>query len=146
MSYSTDLDKNKLVVFIGHSPSKSAKTNAPFDVSTLSGRRLIKWITLSGIQNKHTVVLINAADKHTAKLANSGVSSVIEKIQKVKNAYDAIEVILISVGKEVSKMIDRAKLAHLSIPHPSGLNRKLNDPKFEPEVVKNIKQYVLNKA
>lgn len=59
---------------------------------------------------------------------------------------EAIEVILISVGKEVSKMIDRAKLAHLSIPHPSGLNRKLNDPRFEPEVVKNIKQYVLNKA
>jgi uracil-DNA glycosylase len=49
---------------------------------------------------------------------------------------------VICLGLISSKWCQSQKIEHLQVPHPSGLNRKWNDPKMEPSVVAQIANYL----
>jgi uracil-DNA glycosylase len=46
----------------------------------------------------------------------------------------------IALGEVASAALNLAKVPHLSLPHPSGRNRKLNDPKYLEKKIKDVKK------
>lgn len=49
---------------------------------------------------------------------------------------------IIALGGFVSSALDRINIPHHSLPHPSPLNRKLNDKEYEADQLKKVKDYI----
>ncbi len=49
---------------------------------------------------------------------------------------------IIALGNKVSEVLTLAGINHFKMPHPSGLNRKLNDPKYVHEQLQACKNYL----
>jgi hypothetical protein len=45
--------------------------------------------------------------------------------------------IIVALGGFVSKTLQRAGIDHISLPHPSPLNRKLNDKEYEKAMLRD---------
>lgn len=58
------------------------------------------------------------------------VNSVTESDFKKIDALTKAEFKVIALGSAVSRRLSALGIGHFMLPHPSGLNRKLNDPKF----------------
>jgi len=54
--------------------------------------------------------------------------------------YDKV----ISLGGFPSKALKKIGVDHFVMPHPSGLNRKLNDPAYEKQALQECKDYLEN--
>jgi uracil-DNA glycosylase len=125
-------------MFVGSNPSAKSETTSPFDVNTNSGRVLKSWIDRVGIQDYSH---INVSDEKTP--GNRPLS-----ISEIKKALGSLSIKLqgadrvVAVGKTAAKAMDMTGIAFMEIPHPSGLNRKLNDPQFVEEQLEKLKKYV----
>lgn len=49
---------------------------------------------------------------------------------------------VVGMGEVARRTLERIELPHLSMPHPSGLNLKLNDKGFEAAEVEKLRLYV----
>lgn len=49
---------------------------------------------------------------------------------------------IIALGNEASKKLKKAGLPHFKMPHPSGLNRQVNDKKFIAKKIKECKTWL----
>lgn len=49
---------------------------------------------------------------------------------------------VVCLGQIPAKWCNKQKIEHLALPHPSGLNRKWNDPTTEPTVIQELQQYL----
>lgn len=128
-----------MILIIGQNPAKGFEHNPAFE-GTKSGKRLFKWLKKAKIYN---YTCLNIWQK-SGKLPN---------ILEVK--YDFCRNLLhnrnwpynkiVTVGKISDKVIKQILIDHrniLNIPHPSGLNRKLNDPKVEEQIIKDLREFV----
>lgn len=52
---------------------------------------------------------------------------------------------VVCLGNTPSRWCENLKIDHIKVPHPSGINRKWNDPETEPRVMLEIKQYIKTK-
>lgn len=50
--------------------------------------------------------------------------------------------IIIGLGNHVSSVLEKEGIEHFKIPHPSPLNRKLNDRNYEKQVLEHCKEYL----
>jgi uracil-DNA glycosylase len=48
---------------------------------------------------------------------------------------------LVALGKSASGVLTKLGLKHLEMPHPSGLNRKLNDREYTAAKIEDLKRY-----
>lgn len=65
-----------------------------------------------------------------------------------KNVYiDAIidYNLIIALGNEASTILKKFGIEHFSLPHPSPLNRKLNDNDYEMQCLKECKEWLRKK-
>ena len=113
-----------MIYFIGDKPSKkNVDRNVAF-VGTRSYKTLLDWIYRMNLSiNK--ICLFNHA-------------GFINTTLKHVNEHDAI----IALGNEASTALTKAHVPHLKIPHPSGLNRVLNDKKTVDKFLKHCKDYI----
>lgn len=51
---------------------------------------------------------------------------------------------VVALGNFASAALDRAGIPHYRLPHPSPLNRKLNDPAYEKTVLAECYNYLTN--
>jgi uracil-DNA glycosylase len=49
---------------------------------------------------------------------------------------------VLALGNFASAALDRLSIAHFQLPHPSPLNRKLNDPSYEKTVLRECYNYL----
>jgi hypothetical protein len=49
---------------------------------------------------------------------------------------------VIALGGFVSKVLSKINVQHFTLPHPSGLNRKLNDKSYELEQLESCRKYI----
>lgn len=61
-----------------------------------------------------------------------------EYIREISNAYEKI----ITVGVKAHDVLVLMGIPHFSLPHPSGLNRQLNNLKFVDSKLKECKRYL----
>lgn len=61
-----------------------------------------------------------------------------DHINEVTTDYDKI----IALGNFASHALSKLGITHFKLPHPSPLNRQINDPKFIEEKLKECKEYL----
>jgi uracil-DNA glycosylase len=131
------------VLFVGSNPSVSAKTLDPFCRSTKSGKILLSWIERTNQEFSYS--MCNVSDNPTSK--NKPL-----KIKEIKDNLDSLAIKIaaakpdkiVALGKTASKALTLLRVAHYVMPHPSGLNRQLNDPSFIEQKINGLRNFILS--
>lgn len=126
------------ILFIGSNPSIKAASTEAFTEDTVSGRILRGWI--QGIEG--TILFDNIVSQITENnrplnqnemaLAQVSLSERIKQINPDR---------IIALGKSAAKVLGKLGLKYLEMPHPSGLNRKLNDKEYTASMVNTLRSY-----
>lgn len=101
------------VLFVGDSPSKANTNPIMAFIGSRSGKTLEAWTERLGLKLGE-YMMINRTDEFFADCARSFYKSSRP---------------VISLGVKADVALSKANVPHFSLPHPSGLNRKLNDKK-----------------
>lgn len=131
----------KNILFIGPSPSlKNKDLNIPFS-GTRSAKILMEWINEMNLF-QHKLYFYNISS-----LPGRTKFNMVEK----ENLYYTLgrhmnrgfDFKIIALGNIVEKELTlHSKVDNFKLPHPSGLNRKLNDKEFIKEQLKLCKNYL----
>ena len=101
------------------------KKNHTFD-------RLHKWFSSAGVNH---FSFVNCSDK-VGSIKYSDVDyATLEECLKYHTKVFAL-------GSFASTVLQRLNKTHIKLPHPSPRNRKFNDPKYEPLVMEQLKEYM----
>jgi hypothetical protein len=119
------MSKRILIVGINPSSVNPAKICA-------SIKRLYRWTDDMGIGFFSFTNCIPHAGKYTDKDID------YEFLNNCIKGYDRV----VALGGFPSKALSKLDVDHFVLPHPSGLNRKLNDKSYEREVLKNCSDYL----
>ena len=57
-------------------------------------------------------------------------------------SYISDNTIILALGNFVSDSLKKMKIDHFKLPHPSGLNRKLNDKEYVKRILRYCKFYI----
>lgn len=113
------------ILFIASNPSRTSPDNSALHPWTRSRKILNSWISHLDIQP----VFANVCDYKTEgnrKLTNEDLYNNLTRLE-VKIA-DAMPDHIVALGDTASRALKLIGMPHTRIDHPSGLNRKLNDP------------------
>ena len=110
------------ILIVGHSPSKKNIRNSP------TMKRLHKWLDECGVR---TYAFTNLSPVPCKKLLKENIC--LDGLDHNK---------IVTLGGEVSKLMDKAGIQHYAAPHPSPLNRNLNDISFEKKIIKELGVYI----
>lgn len=132
--------ENTLILFVGSNPSEKAASEEPFHESTKSGKVLREWVARAGITNFKFGNIVNKATPGNRGLSKKEISSYAGvlniQIRSLKPTH------VIALGNQAAFALDICEIKHLKMPHPSGLNRKLNDPAYVEEQINKLKEYI----
>ncbi|MDB4339667.1 uracil-DNA glycosylase family protein [bacterium] len=118
------------VLVIGHSPSSREYCPRKGNPSI---NRLNKWLDECGVE---IYSFSNACAHHAVSLKKGNIDrKFIYEI--TKNYYK-----ILGLGNEVNNILNKMDIEHFSLPHPSPLNRKLNDKVYEKKIINNLKSYL----
>lgn len=126
-----------MIFFIGDKPSKKNKDPRVAFVGTPSYKTLLSWIAQMDV-DIHEVILANKDDIRAMEVDawfTAPRAGLIGPHHKV-----------VALGDAASKHLDSIGLKHFKLPHPSGLNRKLNDKKYVDQVLGECYRYLNNKG
>ena len=110
------------ILIVGHSPSKKNIRNSP------TMKRLHKWLDECGVR---TYAFTNLSPVPCKKLLKENIC--LDGLDHNK---------IVTLGGEVSKLMDKAGIQHYAAPHPSPLNRNLNNISFEKKIIKELGVYI----
>jgi len=118
---------NKKVIFIGMQPSKAAyRRNCTLD-------RFGAWIDTLGLR---FVSFHNAIVDPNLPQKLSSVD--YELLRESVHNYSYV----VALGNLVSNSLKRIDTQHFKMPHPSPLNRLLNDLSYEQEMLNRLRSYI----
>jgi len=118
---------NKKVIFIGMQPSKAAyRRNCTLD-------RFGAWIDTLGLR---FVSFHNAIVDPNLPQKLSSVD--YELLRESVHNYSYV----VALGNLVSNSLKRIDTQHFKMPHPSPLNRLLNDRSYEHEMLNRLRSYI----
>ena len=123
------LHKNKILI-IGHSPS--SKEYCPRKGNP-SINRLNRWLDACDVR---IYSYSNACAHHAPSLKKGNIDKTF--LQNIAKNYNKILVL----GKEVEQLFTKMGIENFALPHPSPLNRKLNDKNFEKSVINGLHSYI----
>lgn len=120
-----------MIIFVGDKPSKRMRPGAaPFEGSACEPR-LKAWISKildthipNGIQYHTDFAVVNKEDYHWKTFERFWIQNAI----------------LIALGNNASKALD--SIPHFKLPHPSGLNRQVNNKEFINSRLLECKKYI----
>ena len=92
--------------------------------------RLAHWMTALGYDTYCFSNIIPYEGKYTHKDVD---------IDFVRESIEGHDIIL-ALGGFVSNTLKRMGIDHITMPHPSPLNRKLNDKKYEKNMLMNVRK------
>lgn len=52
------------------------------------------------------------------------------------------DALVVALGKVAHDVLSRIRVSHLTVPHPSGRNRQLNDKEFEKNMLEQLREIV----
>lgn len=131
------------ILFIGSNPSIKSSSTLPFWEDSKSRSILNSWISRTSLDNGYVIHFENVSNHPTENNRPLNVSEIrfnldrINTIIKDRNFYR-----IVALGNTASKALTLLRVKHYSLPHPSGLNRKLNDKNFVEEMIKGLIEYI----
>ena len=115
---------SKKILITGMNPSHKSKSRTI--------RRLDEWTSYMGIE-KYSFV--NAVSKPGRVHKN-----MVDKTTLIE--YSKVHDKVIALGNFASGALDLVSVSHFKLPHPSGLNRMINDPERIRERLEACKSYL----
>lgn len=112
------------VIFVGDKPSRF---NLDLNIAFIGAKcypRLMKWLNFLEAEN---CSLLNS---HTIELLT-------RIIQCEAHGFK-----IVALGNNASNRLTKVGVKHFRMPHPSGLNRKLNDKQYELDMLKEVKDWL----
>lgn len=95
-------------------------------------RRLNQWMSEFGVN----IFSFSNVHEDRCHLPLKNVN--YERLGEMVNGYEKI----ITLGDYPSKALDKIGISYFKLPHPSGLNRLLNDKTFVENVLSQCKKYI----
>ncbi len=132
------------VVFVGSNPSEKSTTNTAFEPGTKSMDTLLEWVQKAGLtdtpKSHGNISSIKTPGNRplNKKEIEEGIKQLLISLQ-VKRATHVV-----ALGKTAAGALAKYGIPHLEMPHPSGLNRKLNDPKYVEYCLDRLRSYCCN--
>ena len=111
------------VLVLGQNPSKRGGTSK-------SLMRLAEWIEFLELKQ---FSFANVYDAYKVETASADPA-----LNDYVRSYDRV----IALGQTASRTLSAMGVSHFRMPHPSGLNRQLNDQKFVHEKLEACKNYL----
>jgi uracil-DNA glycosylase family 4 len=136
------------ILFIGSNPSQKSSKTVPFWHDTNSRKVLDKWFShVQGeVTHTHFLNVSNQVTPGNRPLKTSEIKVSLDRLEReitlgIRPDY------IITLGKTAEKALVMMKITetgydYYAMPHPSGLNRQLNDPKFIQEKIKGLQNYL----
>jgi hypothetical protein len=118
------------ILIVGMNPS-NAKDCQPGLKKSGTFKRLEKWCDLANIKHFSFINTFDEYSTPTLQKVN------YERLNALRE-YDKV----VALGDFVGRALNRARIEHLQMPHPSGLNRNLNDADYERSVILKLKDYI----
>jgi uracil-DNA glycosylase len=129
------------IAFIGSNPSHLSKDNQAFSIETKSRKTLEKWIEEAGLfTGEYHLTLHNVSDIKTENNRPLTVNEIHDNSHKLRLKFFSYKKV-VALGKTAHKALSLAGIPHLEMPHPSGMNRKLNDPNYVKECIDKLREY-----
>jgi len=121
------------ILIIGQNPSTRTfrkRDGVPNNGSSIG--RLYEWMNYMNINfySFHNVCT------HTGNVSKKDID--YDLLKSVTEGYDKI----VALGEFASNALSNIERGHFKLPHPSGLNRKLNDQSFVKKVLYDCKKYI----
>lgn len=128
------------VLFIGMNPSQASASTAPFHESTKSGRVLKEWTDKVGISNPIIGNICYRTTENNRNLTKKEIKENVKGLARSIVRHNPTHVV--ALGNAAAMALDICGIKYLKMPHPSGLNRKLNDPTYVEEQLNKLREYV----
>jgi len=126
---STENTDRKRIIVVGQNPG-TYKRRVPKHTSLT---RLNEWMDRVGVRGCYSFVNCHSSPKSSLRLADVDQSAI-----EHARSYDRV----IALGEFANEALKRASIPHFKLPHPSGLNRRINDQKFMSMVFRNCREYL----
>jgi uracil-DNA glycosylase len=133
------------IVFVGSNPSQRSASIVPFWMDTRSNKILASWISRLEPGSIESIHYLNVSNKPTPNNRPLKTSEIKENLERLKKniEVDVVPDKVIALGKTAAVALTLLRIPFYGMPHPSGLNRQLNDPKFVEEKLKELKKYLV---
>jgi len=121
------------VLFVASNPSTKSPDNTALHPATRSRKILDRWISDMNI----APIFINVCDEKTYKNKPLSKQNILDNLNSLQLKITNTKInTVVALGDTASLALSLIKQPHVKVPHPSGLNRKLNDDK-EIQKIKN---------
>lgn len=130
------------VVFLGSNPSERSSSTVPFWNDTKSLTILSGWI--ESIEEAQNSYFMNVANYTTPGNRPLKTTEIKAELDRLRSEIDDLgeNVKIIALGKTAEKALTLLGKSYYGMPHPSGLNRLLNDKAYVEEKVNGLKNYL----
>lgn len=135
---------SNVILFIGSNPSQDSNSTDAFSPDSKSRRIIDRWLSEIQLDDRYSIIFINISDNVTAN--NRPL-----KIKEIRDRLDSLSIKIrdcdprriITLGRSAEKALTLLQLDFFAMPHPSGLNRQLNDKNFVKEKINNLMRYLI---
>jgi uracil-DNA glycosylase len=130
---------DRRVVLVGSNPSVRSPDNSPFHASTRSRIIVDEWFRDIRCQ----ISFINICPEKTPgnkPLTHNQIRNYLPDFLKRLRELNPDRIVALGKTAEYGCRISR--LDFISMPHPSGLNRQLNDPKFVADKIEELRKFI----
>ena len=134
---------SKIILIVGSNPSQQSKSYSAFANDSKSRSTLDKWFSFINTDSTYSIMFTNVYDRPTSNnraLSKYEIKSHLPKLHDyiVESNPDYI----IALGNTADIALTLLRLSFYKMPHPSGLNRQLNDPLYIQEKIKGLRQFL----
>jgi len=126
------------ILFVGSNPSQASTCELAFHTSTKSSKILTEWANhLEGVKMHINVLNDKTEDNRPLKK-----SEIKANLPRLKTDIDMINATyVVALGKTAAEALNSIGAKFYEMPHPSGLNRLLNDKEFVEGKIKGLIAY-----
>lgn len=135
------------IVFIGSNPSIRSSMPVPFWRDTRSTKVLHSWLNqLGGTDNLFFYNVSDQPTENNRPLKTSEIKANLQTLNDKLNVFKfhKMEIKVIALGKTAEKALTLLHIPHYAMPHPSGLNRLLNNQEYVQEKINGLKKYIVS--
>ena len=127
------------ILIVGSNPSMKSPDLTPFHPSTKSSQILQQWFT--GINAVFSYVnLVDYQTENNRPLRVAEIKRCIPDLISKIELHEGYKIV--GLGKTVAKALSMTRFNFFEAPHPSGLNRKLNDKEYVKGMVDELLTYI----
>lgn len=136
------------IIFVGSNPSVASSIPVPFWRNVKSTKVLHSWLNQLGNvdDNLHFFNVSDQPTENNRPLKLSEIRANLNTLNDKLNVFrfHGIEIKVVALGKTAEKALTLLRVPHYAMPHPSGLNRLLNDPLYVQEKINGLKNYIIS--